>query len=96
MLQVLSPVQVARYLVGCLPMGPDTMQLMTILARQRNEPSNEELLRAARPGTAAAASPGRAFCKAGDWRAALTQPLRILHRWAEPTSGIPSGTEAAQ
>ncbi len=92
MQQVLSPVQVARYLVGCFPMGPDTMQLMTVLARQRNEPSTEELLCAARPGTAAAASRVRALCRAGDWRAALTQPLRVLHRWAEQPGVVPPGT----
>ncbi|BDA50176.1 hypothetical protein COCOBI_15-3050 [Coccomyxa sp. Obi] len=91
--RVLSSMQVAQYWVCCLPMGPDTMQLMSVLARQRDEPSNEELLmRAARPGTAAAASPGHALCRAGDWRAALTQPLYVLHHWAERPRGIASGT----
>lgn len=56
--QVLSPVQVARYLVGAYPMGPDMLSLMTCLARQGNEPSTNELLHAARPGTGAAGGSG--------------------------------------
>jgi hypothetical protein len=53
-LQVLSPVQTARYLVASYPMGPDTLSLMTCLAQQRGEPSTSELLQTARPRTAAA------------------------------------------
>ncbi len=81
---MLTPVQVARYLVSCLPRGPDTIELVTELARQRNEPSNEELLRAARPGTAAGADGAPGFStnnKAGDWRQHFTQPLRMLYQW---------------
>lgn len=87
-LQVLSPVQVARYLVASYPMGPDTLSLMTCLAQQGNEPSTGELLRMGRPTTAAGSSaaaaaatvPAAPFCAAGDWRQALAQPLRQLHR----------------
>ncbi len=49
--QVLSPVQLARYLVGSYPMGPDTLSLMTCLAQQANEPATKDLMRAARPPT---------------------------------------------
>ena len=77
--------QVARYLVASYPMGPDTMSLMTCLAQQGNEPSTSELLRLGRPtmaarrGAAAVAIFPPPFCAAGDWREALTQPLRQLH-----------------
>ena len=87
MLQVLSPVQVARYLVASFPIGPDTLSLMTCLAQQGNEPSTGELLRLGRPTTAAGhSSPAAAaavqaapFCAAGEWQQALTQQLRQLH-----------------
>ncbi|BDA50177.1 hypothetical protein COCOBI_15-3060 [Coccomyxa sp. Obi] len=87
--KLLTPVQVARYLVSCLPRGPDTIELVTVLARQRNEPSNEELLRAASPGTAADAEIGTSgfstsnHCvwRAHDWRQDFAQPLRMLHQW---------------
>ncbi|EIE21052.1 hypothetical protein COCSUDRAFT_48251 [Coccomyxa subellipsoidea C-169] len=49
--KVLSPVQLARYLVGSYPMGPDTLSLMTCLAQQANEPATKDLMRAARPPT---------------------------------------------
>jgi hypothetical protein len=60
MLQVLSPLQVARYLVASYPLGPDTLSLMNCLALQGAEPSTGQLLQtAARPGTVAgAARPG--------------------------------------
>ncbi|CAL8469045.1 g8586 [Coccomyxa elongata] len=118
-----TPLQTARYVVGCLPMGPDLPALLSCLAKQYGEPSTEELLRAARPGTAAcapantgagaesgpgarsgsaaksgsgttpcsvatlgtgtnngsSADSGLPPCMAGDWRRALTTPLRVLH-----------------
>ena len=84
-LQVLSPVQTARYLVACYPMGPDTLSLMTCLAKQYGEPSTGELLQIARPGTAAEALSAH-FCRAGDWREALVQPLRVLHAQPEDSA----------
>jgi hypothetical protein len=84
--QVLSSVQIARYLVAAYPMGPDMLSLMTYLthqvdAQQANEPSTGDALNMARPETAAAtgAAPGAPICAAGDWRPALVQPLRVLH-----------------
>lgn len=92
-LQLLTPVQVGRYLVGCLPRGPDTIQLVTVLARQRNEPTNEELLRAATPGTAAGADGTSGFrtsnnCvwRVHDWRQEFAQPLRMLLKWQDAES----------
>ncbi len=55
-LQLLTPLQTAQYVVGCLPMGPDTPALLSCLAKQYGEPATEELLRAARPATAASSS----------------------------------------
>jgi hypothetical protein len=79
-LQVLSPVQTARYLVASYPMGPDTLSLMTCLAQQRGEPSTSELLQTARPRTAAAGeNSDMQTCAAPDWRQALEQPLSVLH-----------------
>ncbi|CAL8469047.1 g8588 [Coccomyxa elongata] len=94
-LKLLTPLQTAQYVVGCLPMGPDTPALLSCLAKQYGEPATDDLLRAARPGTAAslsassgaravASSGGAAVsglppCMAGDWRRALTTPLRVLH-----------------
>ncbi|BDA45153.1 hypothetical protein COCOBI_06-6330 [Coccomyxa sp. Obi] len=46
-----SPIQSARYSIGCLPMGPDTTSLLACLADQHGEPPTEELImRAARLG----------------------------------------------
>ncbi|EIE21047.1 hypothetical protein COCSUDRAFT_43406 [Coccomyxa subellipsoidea C-169] len=56
--RVLSPVQVARYLVESYPMGPDMLSLVTCLATQGNEPSTRDLLSMARPGAAATAGAG--------------------------------------
>ena len=85
-LQVLLPVQTARYLVAAYPMGPDMLSLMTYLAhqidpQQDNAPSTGDALRMARPDTAAVAGAARGapMCMAGDWRPALLQPLRFLH-----------------
>lgn len=52
--QVLSSVQIARYLVAAYPMGPDMLSLMTYLthqvdAQQANEPSTGDALNMARP-----------------------------------------------
>ena len=85
-MQVLSPVQVARYLVAAYPMGPDMLLLMNYLAhqiesQQDNESSTGHALHMARPDAAAVAgaAPGAPICMAGDWRPALLQPLRFLH-----------------
>ncbi|CAL8465314.1 g4849 [Coccomyxa elongata] len=88
--KLLTPVQVARYLVSCLPRGPDTIELVTVLAKQRNEPSNEELLRAACPGTAGAgaetntcgfSTSNNCVWRVHDWGQDFTQPLRMLMKW---------------
>lgn len=94
LLQVLTPVQVARYHVACLPMGPDTLALLTCLALQSDEPSTDDMLQAeaaarardaegAAAGSAArpgaAACPSRPTCAAGDWRRAFALPLCKLH-----------------
>ena len=78
--QVLSPVDTARYLLACYPMGPDTHSLMTCLARQRGEPSTNELLHKARSGTATAAQAGLSAPEfaSTDWCQALMLPLRLL------------------
>ncbi|BDA45185.1 hypothetical protein COCOBI_06-6740 [Coccomyxa sp. Obi] len=54
--KVLTPMQVAQYVVGCLPVGPDIASLLACLAQQSGEPSTEELMRAARLETAASPS----------------------------------------
>ncbi len=144
-LQLFTPLQTARYVVGCLPMGPDLPALLSCLAKQYGEPSTEELLRAAHPGTAPCApantgagaesgsgarsgsvaksgsgttpcsvatlgtgastggsvESGLPPCMAGDWRRALTTPLRVLHGSQQQpsiacapvgTSGSPQGS----
>ena len=80
-MQVLSPVQMARFFVASFPMGPDILSLMAFLAIQADEPSTSELLRMAEPGAAACegTSSGPSLCVAGDWRQALMQPLSVLH-----------------
>ena len=96
-LQVLSIVQVARYMVASYPMGPDTLSLMTCLAQQGNEPSTAELLGLGRPTTAAghgavaAAVLSPPLCAAGDLRQALTQPLSQLHRRQQQLPAVVSG-----
>lgn len=91
--QILTPMQIARYVVGCLPFGPESLALTNCLAAQSGEPPIEELLKAKRPGTAAdggtadARDPLLPDC---DWRQGLKQPLRVLHAWPkepEPEEG---------
>lgn len=53
-----SPVQSARYSVGCLPMGPDTTSLLACLADKFGEPPTEELTRAAGLGMTLSPHPG--------------------------------------
>lgn len=69
--------------MASFPFGPDTMSLMTCVAREAGEPPMEELLRVSRPRTRGLANLGNidqaAARAASDWRAALAQPLRILH-----------------
>lgn len=81
-MQILTPLQIARYVVGCLPFGPDSLLLTNCLAAQSGEPPIEELLKAKRPPGAAAndtavmRDPLLPDC---DWRQGLEQPLRVLH-----------------
>ncbi|BDA45164.1 hypothetical protein COCOBI_06-6450 [Coccomyxa sp. Obi] len=83
--RILTPIQIARYVVGCLPFGPDSLLLTNCLAAQSGEPPIEELLKAKRPVTAAPDS-GSADTRDPllpdcDWRQGLEQPLRVLHAW---------------
>lgn len=79
--QVLSPVQVARYLVACYPMGPDTLSLMNFLAQKGGEPSAGDLMQDARTETAADAQDmPDSFGSSLDWR-------DMLHGWPELTNG---------
>ncbi|BDA45184.1 hypothetical protein COCOBI_06-6670 [Coccomyxa sp. Obi] len=90
--QLLTPLQTARYMVGCLPMGPDLPGLLSCLARQYGEPSFEELLHAARRGTAgpATASSGAGARSGSEAKPGSGANLRAGAKTGGPAdSGLP-------
>lgn len=96
MLQVLSPLQVARYLVTSYPLGPDTLSLMNCLALQGAEPSTGQLLQiAARLGTAAgAARPGTSggtAARRGTAAGATSRPRTAAAAVAGPGTAAAAG-----
>ncbi|KAK9908051.1 hypothetical protein WJX75_002163 [Coccomyxa subellipsoidea] len=85
--EVLSPVQVARYLVACYPMGPDTLSLMNFLAQKGGEPSAGDVMQDARPETAAGAQDmSDSFGSSLDWRDMLNG--WPVDEWPELTNGM--------
>lgn len=87
MLQVLSPLQVARYLVASYPLGPDTLSLMNCLALQGAEPSTGQLLQiAARPGTS-----GGTAARRGTAAGATSRPRTAAAAVAGPGTAAAAG-----
>ena len=75
LLQILTPYQVAHFIVQSYPFGPDLMGLLTALAER--QPGGAEAF-ALPPSGQPSSSSGPV--RPGEWRIAMTLPISVIRQ----------------